>query len=211
MKKVAVISSIYGDFDTMIPPADQDMPCEWIMITDRRQECPPWRVTVEPRPHLRPSFAGKVARARPDLYSDADILIWADGNLRIHSSGFVSWCVAQLGEAPLAAKDTRAERAGMRDEANVAAAMWKYEGQPVKQQAEHYIAEGFPDDWGRWWTGLIVRTRDCPNFGDAWLTEMARWSCECQISLPYVLWKYGLWPAPMPVTGEHFTIRPHAK
>ena len=42
MKTVAVISSIYGDFDTMIPPVDQDMPCEWIMVTDRRQECPPW-------------------------------------------------------------------------------------------------------------------------------------------------------------------------
>ena len=140
---------MYGDFDTMIPPADQDMPCEWVMVTDRRQECPPWQVVVEPRPRLRPSFAGKVARARPDLYSDADILIWADGNLQIHSSSFVSWCVAKLGEAPLAAKDTRTEGAGMRDEANVAATMGKCEGQPVQKQAEHYIADGFPDDLGQ--------------------------------------------------------------
>ena len=61
--------------------------------------------------------------------------------------------------------------------------------------------------------GLIVSTRECPNFGDAWLTEMARWSCECQISLPYLLWKYGLWPAPCrsPETTSLFARTPNDK
>ncbi len=66
--------------------------------------------------------------------------------------------------------------------------------QPVVARAEHYRAEGFPPGWGIWWAGLMIRRRDCPNFGDPWLTEMARWSCKCQVSLPSVLRKMNLWP-----------------
>jgi hypothetical protein len=212
MVNIAVVSSIYGGFDDYPDPPPQTIPCDWIMVTDDpRYPPPPWRHVYEPRPHLRPSFASKVARARPDLYTGADVLIWMDGNVVIHDPTFISWALDLLGDASLAALSTQHARTGMRDEADVASRIPKYDGQPVKRQAEHYIAEGFPDGWGRWWTGVMVRTRDCPDFGSLWLTEMARWSCECQVSLPYVLWKMGLRPAGGEAGPACISTRPHLR
>jgi hypothetical protein len=208
---VAVITSIYGGVDEPCVPAEQDIPCEWVLVTDQHDAPLPWRVVTEPRPHLGANFASKIARARPDLYSDADILIWADGSLAIHSGAFVSSMVAGLGDDPLGAFESLRHRDSLRDEARVASTMAKYAGQPVTAQAEHYHAEGFPPGWGIWWTGLMIRRRDCPNFGDPWLTEMARWSCECQVSLPYVLRKIGLQPKSLPGPSPHVTIREHIR
>jgi hypothetical protein len=208
---VAVITSIYGGVDEPCTPAEQDTSCEWVLVTDQYHAPPPWRLVTEPRPHLGANFASKIARARPDLYSGADILIWADGSLKIHSAGFVSSLVAGLGDNPLGAFESYRHRDSLLDEARVASVLGKYAGQQVMTQAEHYHVEGFPPGWGIWWTGLMIRRRGCPNFGDPWLMEMARWSCECQVSLPYVLRKMGLRPKSLPGPSPHFTIRKHIR
>jgi len=210
MTTVAVISSIYGGYDHFPEVPLQDIPAEWVMVTGQPAGCPPpWTVVYEPRPHLGPSFASKVARARPDLYSDADVLIWMDGNVVIRDSTFITWCLDLLSDADLAAIDTTQRRAGILEEAQIASRIPRYAGQPVIAQAEHYLAEGFPDT-ARWWTGVMVRRRGCPDFGSPWLAEMARWGCECQISLPYILWKMGIKPAGTQEGPTCITTRAHA-
>ena len=210
-RSVAVVSSVYGGFDVPHAPPEQDIPCEWVMVTDTTGWPSPWREVVEPRPQMCPRLAAKVAKCWLERYSDADVLIWIDGNVQIHDAGFASWCLSCLGGAPLAQFDSSPVRTGIREEAAVAAGMAKYAGQPVWQQAEAYIADGHPDNWGNWWSGLIVRRRDCPDFGTGWLAEMTRWGCECQISEPYVLRQTGLRPAGLPREdfGRHFSIRGH--
>jgi hypothetical protein len=198
---VAVISSIFGGYDQPLAPVAQDMPCDWVMVTDQPLQCEPWKVVVEPRPQLHPRLAAKVAKANPEQYSDADVLIWVDGNLRIESPDFVRWCVDSLGDEDLAQHHS-VERASLLAEASVASGMPKYDGLPVWEQARHYIADGHPVDWGVWWTGLMVRAADCPAFGDAWLAEMVRWTYEDQISEPYVLLRAGLRPADIPIDWQ---------
>jgi hypothetical protein len=191
--RVAVVSSVYGNYDRPAPPPEQDHDAEWIMVSDREHDCPPWKVIVEPRPLVHPRLAAKVAKARPDLYADADVWIWIDANMRISCTDFVSWCLAGLGSASLALTPHQ-WAATMSAELGLAAPLDKYAGVPMAEQVAHYRERGFPDDWGNWWTGLMVRTPGCRNFGDAWLAEMLRWGYEDQLSLPWVLRQQGLRP-----------------
>jgi hypothetical protein len=209
--RVAVVSSIYGGFDEPARPVEQDVPCEWVLVSDRDYDCHPWKTIVEPRPQLHPRLAAKVAKARPDWYADADVYIWVDGNMIVTRSDFVSWCLSCLGPAPLAQHHNPVRRE-LLDEVNTAANMPKYQGLDLERQARTYLAEGMPAEYGVYWTGLIVRTKECPDFGTPWLAEQTRWTYEDQISQPYVLWKLGLRPAAMPIewpTPSTFELRSH--
>ena len=207
--RVAVISSVYGGYDEIAPPPPQDHAAEWVLVSDRDYDCPPWRVVTEPRPACHPRLAAKYAKARPFDYADADVAIWADGNMRLAAGDFVSWCLERLGAAGLAMTPHPMETT-IAGEAGLARPLAKYAGQPLDEQVAHYAARGFPDGRaGHWWTGLIVRRRTCPDFGDAWLREMLRFGYEDQISLPYVFWRAGITPREMPLDTARYGWAPH--
>lgn len=209
---IAVISSIYGNYDRPLIPPLQHVDCDWIMVTEPDTPLPrPWRPVGEYRPGLHPRLAAKLAKCRPDLYTDADVTIWIDGCVEIHTSDFVSWCLDALGDAELAQHHS-VGRCSLIGEAAVAKPMRKYQGLPLHEQAQSYVDAGHPDDWGLWWTGLIVRRRTCPDFGSPWLVEMLRWSYEDQISQAPVLRKLGLRPVDIPIEwpSHRFTRREHA-
>ncbi len=198
MTKIAVVSSCYGDYDSIHIPPEQTVDCEWVLVTDRTYSLPIWRVQVEPRPQLHPRMAAKVAKAHPEWYADADAYLWIDSNLSIKSSKFVEWATAPLKDEPLAMRRCR-ERQSLIGEADVARGMDKYKGVPVQEQAHYYTSHGYPDQWGLWWTGLMARRSDCRNFGDAWLAEQLRWTYEDQISIPWVFWNMVIRPADLPI------------
>lgn len=196
--KITILSAVYGGYDTPPAPPAQDAPgheVDWLMVSDR--DCPGWPTVIEPRPLMHPRLAAKYPKARPGDYTGAEVTIWADGNIRVRSAGFASWCLHHLGDNHLA-MTPHTSAATMAREVELAEGNGKYPGQPLREQAAYYAGRGFPDGWGNWWTGLIVRHEDCPQFGDAWLREMFRWGCEDQISLPWWLWQQGLKPAGLP-------------
>ena len=206
---VAILSAIYGGYDTPALPAAQDLPGHdvgYLMVSDR--DCSPWPTVAEPR-LMHPRLAAKYPKARPSDYTGADVTIWIDGNIRVTSTTFAAWCLAGLGEDVLAltphhCADTMAAEVQLAEQAS------KYDGLPLRQQAARYLEHGFPDGWGNWWSGLIVRRNSCPEFGDAWLREMWHWGCEDQVSLPYVLWQAGLKPLNLPRGGRaHFEFAQH--
>lgn len=206
---VAVISSIYGGYDIAQAPPEQDTECEWVMVTDQEVMPMPWRTVTEPRTQLHPRLAAKVAKCHPEWYSSAEILIWADGNVKITAPDFVSWCVAQLGDS-LLVQLRNPDRKTIYDEAG-AGGGGKYAGLPVAGQAQHYVDRGFPEDFGTWWTGLMVARRSWSSWaGSAWLAEMVRWTYEDQVSQPYVLWSHGVRPGRLGVEfGERFHLIKH--
>lgn len=212
--RVAIVSSVYGGYDQPVPVPEQDIDCERVLVTDRPLTGDwPGRVVVEPRPQIHPRLAAKVAKCRPDLYADADAYVWVDASFEITSPGFAAWAVSHLGQGPIA-QIVHPARTSIRDEAEVSAGMTKYAGLPVREQAAHYIAGGYPDGWGLWATGFIVYRREqaIRDFGDAWLREQLRWTYQDQISEAPVLHSLGL--KPVPVGGslyrsQHFVIRNH--
>jgi rhodanese-related sulfurtransferase len=208
--KIAVVSSMYGSYDQPVAHVPQDTRCEFVLVTDRKTDYD-GRVVVEPRPQLHPRLAAKLAKCRPDLYSDADVWVWVDASIRILSSDFVSWCVKSVGDLPLA-QCRHPQRQSIAAEAGVSAGMAKYRSLPVHEQVASYLAAGYPDDWGLWATGVIVYRREGLVCGDAWLREQMRWTYQDQLSQPPLLYREGLRPVDLDggIWGNpRFEIRGH--
>jgi hypothetical protein len=197
-KKVAWVSSVYGGYDAPAAPAPQDHDAEYVLVTDRPYDCPPWRVVVEPRPQLHPRLAAKYAKCRPDAYADADVYIWTDANVRVTDPQFIRWCLLNLGDAPIGIP-RHPDAPAITGDLELSMVQPRYSSLPMREQVAHYVLrEGFPPGYGNWWTGLVVRQGMPPEFGDAWMGEMTRWVYHDQISLPYLLWKHGIRPADLP-------------
>jgi TOD1/MUCI70, glycosyltransferase-like domain len=197
--KVAVVSSLFGGYDEPIAPVPQTIDCEYVLIADREYDCWPWKTIVEPRPHLVPRLAAKVAKCRPDVYTDATVSVWVDAHIRLTHPGMVAWAVGALGRANLA-QLRHPQRQRLTEEAELSATLPKYAGMDLRAQVGSYLARGYPDDWGLWAAGIIVR-RHSPKvaaFGDAWLAEQVRWTVQDQLSEPPLLYWSGLEMATLP-------------
>lgn len=195
---VAVVTSVYGDYDPIVPHNGQNIAVEWICVTDANTHVPqPWTKIVEPRPHLHPRMAAKVARCRPDFYTDADYTIWLDAAGRLAHPDAAQRLVCALDGSDIA-QFTHPERSDIVAEAEVSEGMRKYHGQSMRAQVDHYRYRGLGS--GLWATGCIVRrtTPTVQAFGDSWLVEMMRWSWQDQLSEPYALQLHDLVPVPLP-------------
>lgn len=206
MSRVAIISSVYGGYDTPEHVA-QTTDVDHIMVTDGQTPVPDgWRTVIEQRPHMHPRLAAKHAKCLPFEYTDAEITIWVDASFTL-APAFAAWASAQLGAADIA-QIVHPNRDSIIDEAEVSAGMTKYSAQPVREQASHYVTGGHPADWGLWATGLIVRRNTVANrtLGLRWLAEQIRWTYQDQISQPVVLRQVGIRPTPIdgPLRGSRY-------
>jgi hypothetical protein len=214
MTGIALVTSIYGDYDTLEDPPEQDGVDEYIAVVDRPYDgCSLWRQVIEPRPHQHPRLAAKVAKCRPDLYTDAPFTVWIDGSARLRHQGVAFWAAAHLGE-PIA-QFVHPERDDFHAEAEVSAGIEKYKGQTCLEQAGTYRKDGMPDKFGLWATGLIVRNHQAlpVRFGNQWLVEQLRWTYQDQISEPYLLWRNGIDVSPLPGylwNNDHVGFGAHA-
>lgn len=202
MTATVVISSCYGSYDMIDPPPAQTTDvAEWLMVTDTPGCAPGWREVIEPRPHLHPRMAAKVAKCLPWQYTNAESIIWADAACRFLKDTTVEWLMDQSKDHTLTQFD-HPWRQCISTEAQASVGMPKYDGQPVIRQAAHYIEHGHLLDWGLWATGLIVRRlhgswseqENLTEFGLEWLAEQCRWTYQDQISEAVVLRRRGMRP-----------------
>jgi len=183
MTTVAVVTALYGAYDPLKDQPPQDMAADWICVTDNPEvSADPWRIVHEPRPHMHPRLAAKVPKCRPDLYTDADVIIWLDASFLATEEWFVRWCVDQLGAADIA-QIRHPHRDNITLEASASIRLDKYRGQMCRQQVDHYLAAGNVRP-GLWCTGFAVRrnTPEVAAFGDRWLLEQVRWTYQDQLS-----------------------------
>lgn len=199
---VCVLSSCYGSYDQIDPPPAQSANvAEWIMVTDTPGCAPGWTEVIEPRPHMHPRLAAKVAKCLPWEYTDADTTIWADAACRFIRNDTVSWLLDQSAEHTLSQFNHPWRQCAL-DEAEASAEMLKYSEHPVLEQAHHYEVLGHPRQWGLWATGLIVRRthgswseqENLTEFGLEWLAEQVRWTYQDQVSEAVVLRHRGMRP-----------------
>jgi len=193
---IALITSIYGQHDYLTDPPEQEGVDEYIAVVDEPQSgaCAMWRQIVEPRPHMHPRMAAKVAKCCPAWYTDAEYTIWIDGSARLKHGGVAEWAVGHLAKGAHAAQFQHPQRCDITPESIVSMGMSKYDGQACIEQAEFYKKQGLPENWGLFATGFIARPR-WAGIQTAWLVEQMRWTYQDQISLPYVYWREARWPA----------------
>lgn len=205
MADVAILTAIYGAYDTLKPVMPQTgADVEWICVTD---VVPPadvaegWTIVHEPHPGVHPNRAAKTAKFRPWEYTDAPASIWIDASFRVTSPSFA---IEAMEHAEPIAQFVHPWRDCLYLEAEESALLAKYAGEPVLKQADYYRAAGHPERWGLWAAGVIGRqhTPDVRSLGMAWTHEVNLWSFQDQVSQPYVLRKVGLRPVGLP--GTHF-------
>lgn len=191
--KVAVVSSCFGGYDEPHEPTPQALPehvteVEFVMVTDG-EDWPGWRTVVEPRLYLHSNVAAKVAKMRPDLYTDAEYTIWVDAGATF-DEGLVASVVPESKHHWRMYRHP--DRVKLADEVAVSRTLRKYHHLRMEDQIQHYLDAGYTDDQ-LWATGVIGRpnTLYAHQVGDAWLREILRWGFQDQLSLPYVLSQYG--------------------
>lgn len=197
---VTVITSVYDGYDPLRPQVEQTIAADWLCVSDGQSDIPArWTPIIERRPHLHPRMAAKLARCRPDLYTDSPITVWLDASAALTQPDSLEQLLAVLGDG-LIAQYPHPERWSILAEADVSAQLRKYQHLPVHAQVAHYTTDGYPLGFGLWATGCIVRrnTPQTAQFGDMWLREMWRWGWQDQLSEPYALWRCDLRPVDLP-------------
>jgi hypothetical protein len=211
--RVAVVSSVFGRYDEPVF-VEQTVACEYVLITDGDVLVPSgWSHRAVDPGQFAPRFAAKRAKCEPWKFTDADVFVWLDGSIEPRADLVESMLDCLMDQE--IAFYPHPHRTSILSEARASLPLKKYAGQDVIGQAQHYVSEGHPDDWGLWAAGLFaVRdTKRTRMFGRRWLEEIERWTLQDQISLPPVLRDVGLWPAPLhgsQLGNPLFKIRRHS-
>lgn len=206
----AVISGLYGGYDTLKPAVPQaGLNVDWVLVTDDvsiRSGTLGWRVVHRPQPGTHPNRAAKYPKLFPWEFTEAPASVWLDASFRVQSPDFVTGALACTSYAEPVAQFVHPWRDCIYTEAEESAKLAKYAGEPVLKQAAYYREGlGHPEHWGLWATGVIARQHDVPavkELGHCWATLIDRWTFQDQISQPVALRGAGLRPVALP--GTHF-------
>jgi hypothetical protein len=197
--KVALVTAIYGDHDSLKPLPVAHGFDDAVCVTDTDLDGHGWRVVVDPSGD-NPRLAAKRPKMKPFEYVDADVAVWIDAAFQI-SNGFRDFCIESLGDNDVVVWEHPEDRDCLYKEASYCQDWPKYSSSPIRAQTEHYRSEGMPEGFGLWACGAIVWRNNEPArmFGDAWLDENHRWSIQDQVSFPFLVWKLmprlGVFPA----------------
>jgi len=207
MADIVVYTANYGAYDRTVPQRKQDIPVDWIYITDGQaapeigdEDHAIWDVRVIEPKHEHPNLAAKVYKAQPpwDL-GDWTYAVWIDANMEITEPGFVREAMQYLHHGMATWDHPR--RDCVYDEGEVCipggkeAQDGRYENLPLQEQMDAYRAEGYPEHFGLFASGTIVWTRGASELvGEAWLAECEKWGFQDQLALPVVCWRLGIEP-----------------
>lgn len=207
MADVLIYTANFGGYDTVLAQQEQDIPVDWLCITEPGTDeqplpsiPPPWHHVACTPKHDHPNLAAKVFKAQPPWHlGDWKHAIWIDANMEVVDPHFAREAISYVHDGVAVWQHPRRDCAY--DEA-AACAPGAPEGQndryrnlPMREQMEHYRQVGFPAHHGLYATGTTVWTPEASFLlGSAWLAECERWGFQDQLSFPYACWKLGIEP-----------------
>lgn len=204
-ERAVVVTATYGGYDAELHvPVAQDIPCEFVCLTDEKFEAPaPWKVIVRKGEFGKDGrMNAKVAKMLPDV--GCDDVVWIDASHEITSPSFVREALAARHDGFAAFKHPRRNCVY----AEIDALLGKenqnglYFSRPLKEQAEAYRLEGHPERAGLFACGTLawdLRDPRARELGQAWLDETAKWSHQDQCELPVVCRRLGITPGTFPI------------
>jgi hypothetical protein len=217
--KVAIVTGIFGDYDSLKEQPPQVGDVEFLCVTDNPhlQSTSTWQVELQPRSDLtHPRLAAKVPKADPWRWTEREVVIWMDGSFilkDVHAIErllhVVSANVDHVWQFIHPARDC------IFTEADFSISLPKYCTQPIAAQAAHYRKNEHPEHWGLWATGFIVYPRWSNQrelIGRSWLEEQVRWTNQDQVSQAFVWREHGDRPRDLPghlLVNDFATLHPH--
>lgn len=199
-QRVAVYTAIFGDYDELkeqpsVPGVD------YICFTDdRERHSAQWRVVRRQPRFEHPRLSAKWFKMFPQLALPTyRYTIWVDGHIQILSEAFVEELLAFVNQSGFALF-RHPERDNLVDEVEASERLVKYQGLPVREQAESYLRRGF-DGRQLYACGVLVRDSwkwRLWTLSRAWMRENRRWTYQDQVSLPFLVWKKRIRPGLIP-------------
>jgi hypothetical protein len=215
MTSIAIITAIFGDHDTLKPLPEGHGFDQAVCVTDNPNlVADGWDVTCVPGLSI-PRLEAKFPKMRPFDYVDTDVAVWVDAAFQVNQT-FGRFAIDALGDSDIVVWDHPEARDCLFQEASYCQDWPKYADHPIREQTEHYRAEGMPEHFGLWACGAVMwrNTPDAIRFGEDWLDENLVWSIQDQVSFPFLVWRLsprlGVFPA-HEFQNPHLTWHPHQR
>ena len=199
--KVAIVTAIYGDYDTPKPIGWADPAVRGHLWTDsekiaREASELGWYSVLDEDPactddgddRMSPMLRAKYVKTHMHIASTADVLIWLDGSMIVTVPDFVARCVEALGDDDVSFTP-HPLRTCIRPEALVTAALARYSDCDPIKQVNYYDSIGHPRDWGLFASGAFTIRNNyvIKEFGEHWWHENVTRTYQDQLSLPVIV------------------------
>lgn len=197
--KIAIYTSIFGDYDTLVENQFQMSGVDYLCFTDMDLKSNTWKIIKSTPIYQDPNRNAKKYKILPHRYlKDYDYSIWIDGNYSVISD------IREIVEkGDYLAYDHNQSHLDPRDcvyqEYNAIihlgyqnAGNFKDKPQIMFDQINRYLNEGYPRKNGLTTNGIMFRNHKNPDIVkilEAWWLEIKHNSRRDQLSFDYVAWK----------------------
>jgi len=200
MPKLAIYTAAFGDHDKPAELPGLQGVVDLFCFTDSPDlKLDTWQIFRRPNVFRTPRMDAKWYKMSAcHLMPQHEVSIYLDASIRVKDPSLM---IAEVGRA--LSRDARGELAfflhpeeqrSLEQEAAFSMTMPKYQGEPCVRQVEHYRDAGMPasDPGYHLYAGGVIGRRHnaaVERFEKRWFDECVHWSCQDQLSIPYVLWR----------------------
>jgi hypothetical protein len=222
--KIAIITSIYGNYDQIKNQEnvlDRNL-VDWYCFTDNvNMKSDYWNIVNKPYHIINTEnndkfsdftnyyknikdkrtynmMCAKYYKAQPhqiDILKKYDYYIWIDGSIFLRDN-FIKNVMILTDKNYSLINFKHSVRDNIKDEVKLSITMKKYKSQNIMDQYNAYIEDNFPDNSGLFEKTVFIRKNNLEinNLFDLWWENNLKYSYQDQISYPYVLWKTNIMP-----------------
>lgn len=205
--RVAVITSMTGDYDNLTNPEYQDEDFDYYFFTDGDSTLEGYTSVKTEQDYPR---LDKLVKIQPYLFLNHDVFIWHDANM--HQVASLKPLLASV-DKPMAFLN-HPSRNCVVEEIEAIAAFKRGNVEEVCRQVQEYLSEGMPPQFGLWECGVNIKfnTPEVREFTHEWFNNMDKGSYRDQLSFAYTMWKNPIdinWLHTSTYRGREFKLSPH--
>lgn len=225
-EKICVYMVSFGKYEQLTPQTPQTIPVDFKYFSDETIHHKGIQTnTCDLLPHQpSPVLKSKYLRVFPFKIKELDsydIIIYIDGNITIKNPDFIEKLLTQFNISHYALSLAQhPDRTCAYDEAAYSRKLSKYSTVDLMKMMTRYKSKGFPAGGGLFQSGFLVYNRRSKKnlipFQKMWWKEILRYNLDhnafpqCQVSLPYVLWKKKMIVNTLPIfLHTELIVRPH--
>lgn len=186
--RVVVYTAVVQGYDELRDPAVVPEGWDFVAFSDRAIQSRVWNVRPLNYVDRDPARSARFVKLHPHVYfPEHEYSIWVDANITPVDD--LSALLGALGERSFVGLFPHPHRNCVYVEAEACIARGKDAHASIAAQTTRYRNEGFPEQFGLWETGVLVRRHQdpaCVRLMVAWWNEIFTGSRRDQISFPYV-------------------------
>ncbi|MEK6829635.1 MAG: glycosyltransferase domain-containing protein [Nanoarchaeota archaeon] len=203
MRKIAVITSIFGNGTKLFDPATVFENTDYFAFVDKEHDCKVWKQIKSPSFSMDQKYQGrrdaKIYKIMPHLFlPEYDVYIWTDPTHELIKNPH-DVCDEYLKEHDIALFYHTTRKCAYKEAAEIIKLNYDHIDL-VENQVKYYSDSGFPERHGLFELPVSIR-KNCESINAMnlrWWEQICKFSSRDQISLPFVLWSMNIRPNILP-------------